>query len=82
MCFITLIAKTNTYQRNAVRNNTELNGNRNFINVTLVFMAEIFNQRENKSEGLTEAEPWMSLQQQRAGQPLCSDITVTASAGA
>lgn len=43
MCFITLIAKTNTYQRNAVHNNTELNGNRNFINVTLVFMEEIFN---------------------------------------
>lgn len=43
-------------------------------------MEEIFNWRENKSEGLAEAEPQMSLEQQRARQPLSSDITVTASA--
>lgn len=42
MYFITVIAKTNTYQRNAVHNNTELNGNRNVVSVTLVLMAEVF----------------------------------------
>lgn len=82
MCFITMIAKTNTYQRNAVHNNTELNGNRNFVNVTLMLMAEVFDWRENKSKELTEAEPWMSLREQWAGQPLSSNVTTRPAAGA
>lgn len=42
MYFITVIAKTNTYQRNAVHKNTELNGNKNVVSVTLMLMAEVF----------------------------------------
>lgn len=75
MCFTTMIAKTNTYQRNAAHSNTELNGNRNFVNVTLMLAAEVFDWSKNKSKELTVAEPWMSLREQRAGQPLCSGVT-------
>lgn len=82
MCFITMIAKTNTYQRNAAHSNTELNGNRNFVNVTLMLAAEVFDWRENKSEELTVAEPWISLREQWAGQPPCSGVTTRPTARA
>lgn len=82
MCFITMIAKTNTYQRNAAHSNTELNGNRNFVNVTLMLAAEVFDWRENKSKELTVAEPWISLREQWAGQPLCSSVTTRPTARA
>jgi len=58
MCFITVIAKTNIYQRNAVHNNTELNGNRSFINVTLMFMAEV--GRINQKSWLRLSHGWVS----------------------
>lgn len=82
MCFITTIAKTNTYQKNAVHKNTELNGNRNFVNVALIVVAEVFDWRENESEELAEAEPWMNLREQRAGQRLCSTVSASPAARA
>lgn len=82
MCFITTIAKTNTYQKNAVHKNPELNGNRNFINVALILVAEVFDWRENKSKELAEAEPWMNLREQWAGQCLCSNVTASPAARA